>query len=277
MASGHDREILVTMIQGPEASRWAKQIVGWESESIKDGKLHSMMGIYFLSSRNLMFLIAVCSWDGVSCDPTDLVVTEINLAMAGIKGTIPSELGLILSLHKLNLFGNQLSGTVPSEVLALPLLDSVHLGKNRLSGGFPLFRSSNIKVLEVEGNQFGGLLPEQLAGAYPGMIQMDLSNNSFSGTLPEDLCRMTTLNKLSLAFNRFHGLIPHDLGKLTNLEGLFLNDNSFYGPIPSPLADGGMRLVQLFLQHNALSGTIPGALSEINTLSDFFVYGKIYT
>ena len=194
--------------------------------------------------------------------------------MAGIQGTIPSELGKLTSMRKLNLSRNSLTGTVPVEVLALPQLVSVRLGMNRLSGRFPFFLSSNLELLSTEGNEFSGPLPEKLVDAYPGIVELDVSNNAFTGILPDDVCRLTLLNKLTLSFNQFRGILPRDIGGLTNLKGLFLNNNNFYGPIPSTLANPGMNLMQLFLQHNSFSGTIPAAFSEVHALKDFYVDGK---
>lgn len=267
-------EILLALLQGDAAVKWAADQVGWEPNSSTQGTCTLyVMGICRSGfDFSLAHHTEVCSWSGVKCDPIDLSITEVDVSHADLEGTIPAVFGS-LPLRKLHLSHNQFQGTLAPEILALPQLNSVVVSDNMLTGSFPLFLSASLEVLDVMGNKFVGYIPEDIAQRYPAMISLDLSNNSFGGTIPKGLVGASNLNKLNLAFNQFHGVIPRDIGQLRNVAGIFLNDNALYGPIPSSLRELP-NLMQLFLQHNQLSGTIPESLSEIHYLKDLFVDGK---
>ena len=52
-------------------------------------------------------------------------------------GHIPSEIGNLINLEKLNLSVNQLSGEIPSSIGNLTKLNNLFLNQNRLSGLIP--------------------------------------------------------------------------------------------------------------------------------------------
>jgi len=113
-----------------------------------------------------------CYWQGVVCDKSGTTIIELNLKHNGlsgkldtgiaeldslevldlndndIKGTIPSEIGLLHKLIRLRLSFNAFVGKVPSELGQLDNLELVHLHGNRLSGTVPA--DMNVKSLPQE-------------------------------------------------------------------------------------------------------------------------------
>lgn len=83
----------------------------------------------------------------------------------GLTGTIPTEIGDILSLIFLDVGGNELSGPIPSE-----------LGK-----------LVNIGGLSFVDNFLTGTIPSEL-GQLTGMIQLSVEVNDITGTVPPEIC-----------------------------------------------------------------------------------------
>lgn len=64
-----------------------------------------------------------CGWSGVRCaynyTSNMTHVTEIKLPMRGLKGTIPSEIGFLPYMTKLDLADNEIVGSIPEEIYSL--------------------------------------------------------------------------------------------------------------------------------------------------------------
>jgi hypothetical protein len=64
-----------------------------------------------------------CGWSGIRCaynyTSNMTHVTEIKLPMKGLKGTIPSEIGFLPYITKLDLADNEIVGTIPEEIYSL--------------------------------------------------------------------------------------------------------------------------------------------------------------
>eukprot|EP00957_Ditylum_brightwellii_P033178 2514093-Ditylum_brightwellii.AAC.1 len=58
---------------------------------------------------------AHCEWRGVGCNGDGLVM-GIYLNENGLRGTIPTEVGLLSTLEYLWLHGNTITSTIPTEV-----------------------------------------------------------------------------------------------------------------------------------------------------------------
>jgi len=255
---GVKEDVLLSLVQGPIAeawaNSWAKKNRGWVRDSDLDG----------------------CGWERIRCD-ADYSVTTILFTDVGIIGTIPTGLRQFTNLVVFNFPGNSLFGTVPEGVLALQQLVMFNVEGSRLEGDFPLFQSKELNFLSIEGNNFGGELPNDLGDRMPRLITVNLGNNSFVGTLPKSVTALSNLGKFNVSHNRLVGTIPDELGNLVNLDSLILNNNGFIGTIPRSLARPHSKLEQLFLQHNAFSGSIPADLAEIPHLSECFLNGNKLT
>ena len=87
-------------------------------------------------------VINPCFWRGVTCNGSAIV--GLSLPYLSLRGTLPSEVGSLTSLSKLNLTnygsysGYCLSGTLPDTLGALSLLTALDLKNNAFNGsGLP--------------------------------------------------------------------------------------------------------------------------------------------
>ncbi|WCJ38733.1 Leucine-rich repeat protein kinase family protein [Euphorbia peplus] len=204
-----------------------------------------------------------CRWTGISCMnisgfPAPRVV---GIAVSGknLRGYIPSELGKLVylrrlnlhnnnlygsipielfnatSLHSLFLYGNNLSGHLPPSICNLPRLQNLDLSNNSLSGSLPenLNRCKQLQRLIIAKNKFTGDIPAGIWPELENLVQLDLSANNFSGSIPNDLGELKSLaNTLNLSFNHLSGKIPKSLGNLPVTVSFDLRHNNFTGEIP---------------------------------------------
>jgi Leucine-rich repeat (LRR) protein len=118
-----------------------------------------------------------CSWDGVSCDESEMHVVEISLSWNNLNGVIPNSIGNLQNLSSLYLENNQLS-SLPESFGELKNLSGLDLSNNQLSS-----------------------LPESF-GELKNLSGIALSNNQLS-SLPESFDKLQNLSELYLAGNLF--------------------------------------------------------------------------
>eukprot|EP00586_Coscinodiscus_wailesii_P004351 CAMPEP_0172481772 /NCGR_PEP_ID=MMETSP1066-20121228/7863_1 /TAXON_ID=671091 /ORGANISM="Coscinodiscus wailesii, Strain CCMP2513" /LENGTH=571 /DNA_ID=CAMNT_0013244365 /DNA_START=45 /DNA_END=1757 /DNA_ORIENTATION=+ len=252
--SDSQKDILLSLIQGIEGKAWALEQQGWNPNDNE-----------------------VCSWKGVVCDPTDReTVIGISLANHRVIGTLPRELGELVSLKTIDLSQNLLEGTIPPEIAALPHLEELSLNQNLLSGYVPLFGSRVLQELKLANNGLYGSLPSDIGERHERLTFLDLTGNSMHGKIPESIGQMKSLNTLALSNNNFSGTLPGALGD-TNLSYLYMDNNRFVGVIPPELLASSSHLKEVWLQHNYLSGTIPAGIASIPDLYDFYIDGNKFT
>ncbi|OAY51083.1 receptor-like protein kinase 7 [Manihot esculenta] len=88
------------------------------------------------------------------------------------------------------------------------------------------------------------------------VTEIELSNQNLVGFVPFDsICKLPSLEKLSLGFNSLSGSISDDLNKCTNLKYLDLGNNPFNGPFPK--FSSLNQLQHLFLNWSMFSGVFP--------------------
>ena len=128
--------------------------------------------------------------------PAAVSLTSI-LSDNGLKGAIPTDVGMLISLTVLDLsWNNDISGAIPAELGNLVNLETLDLG-----------------------DQTGQHDPSQ----------------GLSGTIPKELGGLVNLRTLVLSWHLLDGVIPTELGNLSNLERLELRGNSLSGNIPADL------------------------------------------
>ncbi|KAG5402394.1 hypothetical protein IGI04_017001 [Brassica rapa subsp. trilocularis] len=149
-----------------------------------------------------------CHWSGVAC--TNGRVTSLNLFGKSLSGYIPSELGLLDSLNRLDLAHNNFSKPVPVR----------------------LFEPTNLRYIDLSHNSLSGPIPDQIRHL-KSLNHLDLSSNRLNGSLPESLAELGSLaGTLNLSFNRFAGEIPPSYGRLPLHVTLDLSHNNLTGKVP---------------------------------------------
>ena len=116
--------------------------------------------------------LALGSWEGVAVGGTPKRVTQIVIhggkRMSRLSGTLPTQLGNLGGLTRLDLNGNRLRGPIPTQLGRLTALTYLDLGDNNgLSGSIPpqLGGLTKLRTLGLSGNTLTGCVPNALWNA----------------------------------------------------------------------------------------------------------------
>ena len=93
-------------------------------------------------------------WEGLLCNAGSVV--SISLSGLGLTGTIPSSVGLLSRLTKLDIHSNSIQGIIPSSFGNLNNIQKLRLDSNKLSGSVPssICSDKGLTNINVAGNSF---------------------------------------------------------------------------------------------------------------------------
>ncbi|KAM5555628.1 hypothetical protein ABKV19_023514 [Rosa sericea] len=227
-------------------------------------------------------------------------MNAFSLAKNKFKGSIPPGIGLNMpNLQIMYLGGNEFSGKIPASFSNASQLQSLDVGENNFVGQVPasfgnfpnlqwlsfyknnlgsnssndlgfitfLTNCSNLEMVYLSSNNFGGVLPNSIANFSTQLTQLYLGSNQIAGAIPETVGNLNNLIFLGLEHNLFTGVIPASFGKLQKLQSLFLNSNRLSGRIPSSLGNL-TQLFELYLSANELEGSIPPNIGNCKNLQE---------
>ncbi|KAF6986962.1 hypothetical protein CFC21_004646 [Triticum aestivum] len=198
---------------------------------------------------------------------------SLYLGTNDFTGIIPSSISNISSLRSLDLVHNTFSGYMPPTWGRLGALQYLNLAHNKIEAndnkGWEFITSlancSQLQVLALSNNSFGGQLPGSIVNLSTALQQLYLTDHRVCGSIPADVGNLVGLQLLMIANTSISGVIPESIGKLENLIELFLYNNSLYGLIPSSL--GNLSQLGILAAHNGnLEGPIPTSLGELKKL-----------
>jgi hypothetical protein len=115
-----------------------------------------------------------------------------------VHGTIPSSLGQLTRLKRMQLSRNNIQGNVP------PQLGLLH---------------QHLEVLSVGHNNMSGTIPSQL-GLLTNLMELNLAGNAFTGAIPSELNQLQELTILRLEENNVTGSIPPSMCNITASDGV---------------------------------------------------------
>ncbi|CAL5366224.1 unnamed protein product [Camellia sinensis] len=125
--------------------------------------------------------------------------------------------------------------------------------------------ATNLDLLELNHNNFGGVLSKSISNLSTKLADLSLTYNKLSGDVPAGICNLINLENIFLAGNQFTGNIPPNIGQLQKLQEFALLENKFSGNIPNSF--GNLTLLSKFgLTENKLHGSIPARLGKCKNL-----------
>jgi hypothetical protein len=195
------------------------------------------------------------------------------LSLSGLKGEIPDNLCDLLELKRLTIESGSLSGTIPSGIGKLINLNRLNI-VGPISGPIPeeLFLLPNIEDITIESNYLTGQIPSTIGNCHElGSLRIV---GPISGPLPEDLYDCTTLYSLEIGGADLGQPISPNISKLTNLHFLSLCDCNLRGNIPPELFSI-QSLSTVYLTENVLTGNIPVELISSNVSSISLAYNDL--
>ncbi|XP_009591631.1 receptor-like protein EIX2 [Nicotiana tomentosiformis] len=249
-------------------------------------------------------------------------INSVDISNGGIQGEVPTWFwNLSSQIQLLDISHNQFIGEVPTistpswsprQAYWLMYLDSnnfsgllpqispnvtvIDLSNNFFSGGLSHFlcetnksRSYKLEVLNLEGNDLSGVIPDcwmnwpelkviilrdnNLIGGIPrsmevlnNLISLDFRKNRLTGPLSSSLENCTKLQKIDIAENELDGQLPPWLGtRLSYLIILSLSSNKFYGELPLEICH--LKDLQILdLANNSFFGIIPRCISNLTEM-----------
>lgn len=202
-------------------------------------------------------------------------VTEINLSLNFLTGSIPFNLTQMSLLESLDISMSRLSGTLPTFIGSLSSLRYFDVTSNLFSGPIPseIGNLTNLNILRVSVNSFSSI-PDTFSRLLL-LNELEGYSNNFVGSFPSVMCQLSNLRYLSLYSNRFSGPLPSNMGSLIALTSLSIYSNHLEGSI-YPLASLTL-LKNLGFQRNKFSGTIPSEFGSMSDLRSLYMYQNLLT
>ncbi|GFS39164.1 leucine-rich receptor-like protein kinase family protein [Actinidia rufa] len=200
---------------------------------------------------------------------------SLDLSNNGLTGEIPVEFSALEDLNLLNLFINKFHGEIPRVVAELPNLEVLKLWQNNFTGTIPPKLGQNGKLIELDlsTNKLTGLVPKFLCSGRRLKILI-LLNNFLFGPLPEDLGKCETLSRVRLGQNYFSGSIPIGFLYLPQLSLVELQNNYLTGLFEEERSKLPLKLGQLNLSNNRLSGSLPSSIGNFSSLNILLLNGN---
>eukprot|EP01042_Synura_sphagnicola_P036860 gene36860-biopygen31392 len=136
-------------------------------------------------------------WTGVTCSGG--LVVGLDLRALGVKGKLPTSLGVLSGLTLLVLSSNGISGSIVPELSHLTNLNSLEVDSNLISGTVPSALSSltALSYLDLSYNQLSQSVPTFFANM-KNLLVLYADSNTFGGELLPDLCEAIVERNLSL-------------------------------------------------------------------------------
>ncbi|MCX7549415.1 immunoglobulin domain-containing protein [Xanthomarina sp. F2636L] len=172
----------------------------------------------------------VYQWHGVTV--SDNRVIEIILSSNNLVGTLPTQIGDLDALEKINLSFNQLTGNIPVELGNCTGLTELTLWNNNLSGTIPseLGNCTSLIIFSLEDNQLTGNIPTSFSNITT-MFSFWVNGNQLSGDVPDIFASWPDLYYFSIgdangsgSYNNFTGTV--DLSNNPDLRGCWVDNTN---------------------------------------------------
>lgn len=162
---------------------------------------------------------------------SNMSLIHVLLENNQLTGSIPSTLGLVMTLEVVRLDRNSLSGPLPSNLNNLASVGELYLSNNKLTGPMPNLTGMNL------------------------LNYLDMSNNSFDASdFPPWLSTLQSLTTLAMESIRLQGQVPTSFFSLPHLQTVKLRNNQINGTLDIGTSSSNNQLHLIDLQNNFISG-----------------------
>ncbi|XP_052887856.1 receptor-like protein 13 isoform X4 [Gossypium arboreum] len=194
----------------------------------------------------------------------------LDLSENALKGTLPSCLANLSSLHYLDISGNQFVGKGASTALAnLTLLRFISLSRNLFEVPSIFISFANHSHLKVLSSNQNKLVEEPTIPTWVPKFQLKafrLSNcttNELHIEIPKFLYYQNNLSIIDLSYNNFEGKVPFWLlENNTRMEAFLMKGNSFIGHLNLP-SHPNPKISFVDISDNKIQGPIPVNICSI--------------
>ncbi|KAH7545234.1 hypothetical protein FEM48_Zijuj01G0072000 [Ziziphus jujuba var. spinosa] len=217
----------------------------------------------------------------------------LDASYGGIRGSIPPEIGKLVSPRCLYLGGNKLSGPLPSTLGYLTNLIELYINRNQIFDFIPSeignlkrltyldLSAKNLSVsLDLGSVGLGRTIPPEISELSKltstsqimisrSLVTLDLSSNSIHGTIPPALGLLTNLSLLNISHNYIEGELLLSFTNLSILVKLEISQNQIKGSITLEIG----KLISIHGQNlgNMLSGLLPSTLGHLTSLTELCI------
>ncbi|KAH6798255.1 hypothetical protein C2S52_022809 [Perilla frutescens var. hirtella] len=175
------------------------------------------------------------------------------LSYTNFSGMLPSSIGNLSMLSKIDLSNCNFTGMILSTISNLTKLVHIDFSLNSFTGSIPPFSMSNkLTYLDLSRNSLTGSLSSKHFEGLSHLVNINLGRNFLSGTIPKSLFSLPSLQQLQLSNNKFSGQIDEF-------------------PISNPFILG-----TLDLSSNQLEGSIPESFFKLKGLSVLSLSSNLY-
>ncbi|KAI3981033.1 hypothetical protein MKX01_036579, partial [Papaver californicum] len=217
-------------------------------------------------SRNYLNGTIPTSWSA-------LPLTILSLLANSIRGSIPKEIGDIITLLELNFQDNQLGGPLPPDLSKLKSLRRLLLSGNNFMGILPpkFVDLKNMTDFRIDGTSISGKIPDFI-GNWTNIARLEMQGTSMEGPIPSAISLLKNLKTLRISDLKGPNTQKFpDLKDLTIMEDLVLRNCLISGSIPPYIGQMMPKLDNMDLSFNRLDGTIPDNLQQLEKLRFMFL------
>ncbi|QCD90924.1 LRR receptor-like serine/threonine-protein kinase EFR [Vigna unguiculata] len=235
-------------------------------------------------------------------------LTIVSATNNQLEGSLPTNMFHTLpNLHKLLISGNQITGSIPPSITNASFLSYLDADHNYLTGLVPslsrlqglqflslsennlgdnstddlvfltsLTNCSQMQVINIGFNNFGGHLPNSLGNLSMQLNRLYVGGNHISGEIPSSIGNLIGLVLLSMTDNLIDGIIPATFGKLQNMQKLRLGRNKLSGGIGAFIGNLS-QLFHLDVGENMLEGKVPPSIGNCQRLQHLVLSRNNFT
>ncbi|GMN57537.1 hypothetical protein TIFTF001_026638 [Ficus carica] len=191
----------------------------------------------------------------------------LDLGYNQLTGTLPNSLGYFHSLKYLNLLSNSFQGPIPKSIQNLTSVEEIRLSDNQMRGNIPesLGQLSKLVLLDISKNKWEGVITEAHLVNLSSLKELSLINNkqslhiSLAFNISSSWLPVFKLSYLEIRYCELGPRFPSWLKNQNELDTLILSHAKISDTIPSWFLGLDLKLFQIDLSYNQLSGRVPNS------------------